>query len=317
MCKEYGGYLALDEYDGEEYHGKSIALNCGRNALAYLIESKNIKRIHLPYFLCESVSNVCSRYNLNVEYYRVDARLRPVLSEELCKKDWVCLVNYYGQLKSNEILNYKRKYPNLILDNAQAFFEAPLEQIYTLYSCRKFFGVPDGAYLYTDDILNITDKDCSYERMHHLLGRFEKGANQFYSEYVQNNKLFAEESIKEMSKLTHNLLRGLNYKKIAETRERNFKILCDRFSSINKLDLAIPKGAYMYPLYVEDGERMRQELQRKKIYVPILWPDVLQNCAEDSLAYDMALNILPLPVDQRYEEADMVHIAEEVLKCIN
>lgn len=56
--KEIGGYIELDTYRGKMLHEKAVALNCGRNALAYLIKSKSIKRILLPYFLCSSVVNV-------------------------------------------------------------------------------------------------------------------------------------------------------------------------------------------------------------------------------------------------------------------
>ena len=56
--KEIGGYIELDTYRGNMLHEGAVALNCGRNALAYLIKSHNIKSILLPYFLCSSVSNV-------------------------------------------------------------------------------------------------------------------------------------------------------------------------------------------------------------------------------------------------------------------
>ena len=35
-----------------------------------------------------------------------------------------------------------------------------------------------------------------------------------------------------------------------------------------------------------------------------------------NVTYEMAENILPVPVDQRYNEADMQYLAEAVLKCI-
>ena len=53
--KEYGGYIELDTYRLPMLHDDAIALNCGRNCLAYLIEAKGISKIKLPYFLCDSV----------------------------------------------------------------------------------------------------------------------------------------------------------------------------------------------------------------------------------------------------------------------
>ena len=41
--KEYGGYIELDTYRLPMLHEDAIALNCGRNCLAYLIEAREIK----------------------------------------------------------------------------------------------------------------------------------------------------------------------------------------------------------------------------------------------------------------------------------
>lgn len=68
----------------------------------------------------------------------------------------------------------------------------------------------------------------------------------------------------------------------------------------------------MYPLYVEHGAEIRKKLQTDKIFVPILWPDVINKCGKDTYEYDMAENILPLPVDQRYGIEDMRYVADKV-----
>ena len=51
---------------------------------------------------------------------------------------------------------------------------------------------------------------------------FERSANEFYSEYIANNKLFAMESVKKMSRLTDNLLHGIDYEMVAKKRQKNF-----------------------------------------------------------------------------------------------
>ncbi len=67
----------------------------------------------------------------------------------------------------------------------------------------------------------------------------------------------------------------------------------------------------MYPLLVENGESIRRRLQRQKIYIPTLWPDVYDLCGRDSTEYNLAQNILPLPVDQRYGPDDMEELADK------
>lgn len=56
--KEIGGYIELDTYTGAMLHEKAIALNCGRGALEYLCEAKMIRKLYLPYFLCDSIPNL-------------------------------------------------------------------------------------------------------------------------------------------------------------------------------------------------------------------------------------------------------------------
>lgn len=318
MKQEYGGYIELDTYQGKEYHENALALNCGRSCLKLLLEKEKIKKIYLPYFCCDSVAQPCRKSGTEIEYYHIKQDFRPIFEKELKENEWVYIVNYYGQLTQSEICSYKNQYQNIVIDNAQAFFESPAEKIDTLYTCRKFFGVADGAYLYTD-ISNVEDdfeKDYSFERMRFLLGRYEKEANEFYQDYVENNHLFREEPVKTMSKLTHNLLRGIDYEKVSQTRKMNFAYLHQKLNSFNRLDLNVPEGAFMYPFYIEGGENLRKQLQKKRIYIPTLWADVFDVCEETDLEYDMAKNILPIPVDQRYTTEDMEYLATEVLKCI-
>lgn len=308
--KEIGGYMELEKYTLSMLHENAIKLNCGRNALAYIIRARKIKKIYIPRFLCGCIESVCKKENVEVSYYSVGMDFLPV-DIEVEDGSYLYLVNYYGQISNEIIKEYSIKYKNLIVDNAQAYFQMPVDGIDTIYTCRKFFGVSDGAILYTDAILqeNI-EKDMSYNRMNFVLGRFEKGASEFYKEASENNDFFDNEPIKEMSPITENLLRAVNYEEIKNKRTENFIFLHENLNCINNLNLNIPQGAFMYPLYIENGDEMRKILQQKKIYIPTLWPDVFDVCDEKSIEYHMSKNILPLPVDQRYNEKDMYYIIE-------
>ncbi len=178
----------------------------------------------------------------------------------------------------------------------------------TLYTCRKFFGVSDGGFLYTDKILDNLKQDESFERIHFVLGRFERSASEFYEEAANNNDVFDEQEMKKMSSLTENILRSLDYDAICGKRTENFKFLNEQLSKINKLSVRDVEGAFMYPLYVTNGAELRKKLQQQKIYIPTLWPDVFDLCSQDMLEYDYAANILPLPVDQRYTINDMEYM---------
>lgn len=314
--REIGGYLELERFHGKEYHENAIRLNCGRNALAYLIEAYGIKRIFLPFFLCDSVVDVCKKYSVEVHFYSIREDFSPILPASLASSDWVYVVNYYGQLDDAFLLCLGEK--NIVLDNAQAFFRMPLPKVPTLYTCRKFFGVSDGAYLYTERLLERSlEIDQSYNRMGFVLGRFERSAGEFYQAASENNRFFSEQPVMSMSLLTQNLLRAVDYEEIKRKRTENFLYLHSVFGRQNKLKLSVPDGAFAYPLYVDDGMRMRKQLAQNKIYIPTLWPNVLDTCPVNSIEYQYAANILPLPVDQRYGKEEMEMIVEEIRQCTN
>ncbi len=314
--KEIGGYIELDRYSLPMLHDDAIALNCGRSCLEYVIKSRNIRKILLPYFLCDSVTKVCEKSGVQVSYYHIDMNFR-ISCVELKDDEWLYIVNFYGQLSNEELSEYERKYGRIIVDNAQAYFQPPVDNIDTLYTCRKFFGVADGAFLYTNQSLCCEfPVDESFKRMNFLLGRYERTASEFYQEYVKNNALFSSEPIKQMSLLTKNLLHALDYEKTKQIRTINYKYLHNALKDINKLNLIIPDGAFMYPLYIDNGAEIRKKLQQKKIYIPTLWPYVFEICDKNDIEYRMAENILPIPVDQRYDENDMEYIISIISELI-
>lgn len=308
--REIGGYIELEKYNLPMWHESAIALNCGRNCLAYIIQARKIKKIALPYFLCDSVSNVCKKYEVQIRYYSIDETFIPY-DFSLDEDEWLYLVNYYGQLSNDYFEEMCRKYERIIVDQAQAYFQMPVKGVDMLYTCRKFFGVPDGAFLYTDAILDEKlEQDESFERMHFLLGRYEKTASEFYNEYVENNKMFANEEIKRMSKLTTNLLHAINYENVKQKRTENFNYLFTNLDKYNLLQLRNVQGAFAYPLMVENAVHIRKKLLEKKIYIPTLWPNVLKDVLPSEIEYKMAQNILPLPCDQRYDTSDMEMIVK-------
>lgn len=294
-------------------HEGAVALNCGRSALQYICVAKHINKIWLPYFLCESVCHLLSKCNVETCFYELDRNFIPKLDAVQNKGDWVYIVNYYGRIDNKILSQLRQQYGHIIVDNSQAYFQDPLEGVDTFYTCRKYFGVPDGAFLYTDNrSLVVADRDESFDRMHYVLGRFEHPTSEFYSEYVQRNKAFADEPMRRMSLLTDNLLRGIDYVNVRQIRENNYRYLSERLLAINRLDTNknIPAGPFAYPFLIENGRNLRKRLIENKIYVPLLWPGSLASCAADSWEYHLAVDLLPLPIDQRYGDADMQRIAD-------
>ena len=315
--REIGGYIELDTYRDQMLHEDGILLNSGRGCLWYLLKARKIRKIVLPLYCCDCVREACAKVGTEVRYFSVDEQFLP-RDVQLEEGEWLYLVNHYGQLTQEQIRRLKAQYGRLIVDEAQAYFAEPVTGVDTLYTCRKFFGVADGGILYTDaDLAEELVTDESFARMGFLLVRYERTASEFYADYVANNEIFAEEGTKRMSKLTQNLLHALDYDFIRERRRANFEFLDRALRKYNRLSVHSVDGAFAYPLMVEHGADIRKALIAEKIYIPCLWPNVLDDAEKGSWDYQLAADILPLPVDQRYGLEDMEYLAEEVQRCIS
>lgn len=315
MHKEIGGYLELERFTGPMLHEKALALSSGRACLSYLIEQRKIRKIALPDFNCDIVEAVCRAHEVETRFYPVGADLRPkTLQTE--EDEWLYLVNFYGQLSADELQRIAACVPRLIVDNAQAYFDLPLKGVDTLYTCRKFLGVPDGGFLYTEAPEKTLPADESRERMGFVLGRFERPAGEYFAAAAQNNDDLSMEP-KSMSELTKNLLHAVDYDRVKTKRTENFRLLHEGLGSVNCLNLRVTEGAYAYPLMLPEGQKIRKKLIEQKIFVPMLWPNVPEQQPADSEACRLAEQILPLPCDQRYGAEEMAFIIKAVRDCLN
>ena len=117
-----------------------------------------------------------------------------------------------------------------------------------------------------------------------------------------------------MSPFSRNILRGVDYSWVRQVRESNFSYLSKRLGQYNLWPLQERPGTYMYPFRCQNAPALRQKLIAQKIYIPVLWPNVLEDLPSDSLEYHMANDILPLPIDQRYDEKDMKYLCDTLLE---
>lgn len=311
--KEIGGYFGLEEGNSKtEYYSSLIKLNLARNALAYILKARKIKKVYIPFFLCDTVYLTCKKEKIEYEFYKINKDFMPIFERKLESDEYIYIVNYFGQLTNNLIKKLSKKYKNVIVDNVQAFFQKPLKNIDTIYSCRKFFGVPDGAYLSSNKLL--TQKlaiDDSSKRLAHLYGRKKDGASAHYNEYLKNEKYFYSLDLKKMSSFTNELVNKLDYRNIKKQRKRNFDYLNRHLKMFNLLKVKSISGAYCYPLIIKDAGKIRKKLIEKNIYVPLLWPNIL-----DEETQEFSKLILPLPCDQRYTKNEMNIIVKEIKLCL-
>lgn len=314
--KEIGGYFGLEKLISNEYYPDLVAVNNARCALLYIIKARHYNKVYLPYFLCDSVRLVLERERIPFEEYRINRAFLPELDINTSSDEVVYIVNYYGLLCEEQLNSLKERYGNIVVDNAQAFFVRPIKGIDTLYSCRKFFGVPDGGYAYTSaEFQENIPVDVSMDRMKHVLGRFEGDcASDYYDFFNNNDESFKEIELRLMSKLTHNILGAIDYQAAKRRREKNFLFLSNALGERNLLKVKCPPGPYAYPFYIQNGMTVKKQLAKRKIYVATLWPNVIGTGLD--LETELTENILPLPCDQRYSEEDMQLVVDAVKEII-
>lgn len=305
-----GGYLGLELRKGEEYHKYAVRLNTGRNALELVLRLRRYRKVYIPFYTCDAILEPFNKLNIDYEFYSINEKLEPLFDYDAIKADeGFIYTNYFGLKQKTVELLAERVGKNLIIDNAQAFFEKPVKGVDTFYSARKFFGVADGAYLYTDAVLSEKFKqDKSFSRMSHLLKRIDCSAEDAYMDYKENEKNLINQPIMEMSKLTSSLLASIDYVAVKNDRRNNYMFFEGYLAEKNLISLKLSEEVPMvYPFMVESAT-LRKKLIDSKVFVATYWPNVFDWCDENKLEYSLAEQIIPLPIDQRYNKDDLLNI---------
>ena len=307
-----GGYFELETVRGCGLHPQAAALNSGRHSLEYILRRRgNVARVYLPYYTCSVVLQPLERLGIPHSFYHVDERLRPADLPEPKEGELVIGTNYFG-IGGAMLRDMAARFGNrLLVDNAQALYDAPMEGADTFYSPRKFFGVPDGGYAYcvADTALELP-QDSSWQLMQHLLQRVDEGPESGYAAFRQNSESLAQKPLMRMSRLTRRLLGGIDYPAAAEARRANYTALHRSLGNSNKLHADLPADAVpmVYPYWVENGAQLRQRLIANRVFVATYWPNVLEWSAPSTLEHELASNLLALPIDQRYGAGEMQRI---------
>lgn len=303
-----GGYLELELNRGKEYHSSCIKLNSGRAAFEYVLRARNYKKVYLPIFTCDAMLEPIHKLKLEYELYSIEENFKPKIDFGRIERDSVFVYNNYFGINSDHVKTTLRKITNVIIDNSQAFYAKPEINYDVFYSPRKFYGIPDGGYLYTNRTLDYElEKDMkSHIRFVHLIGRINKGAEEYYTEFKRNDASL-DEPLKTMSALTQRLLQNIDYEYIKKVRKKNFSLLHSKLSDSNKLKFTLKDTdvPMVYPYLITNGSKLKKKLISKKIFVPTYWPNVKEWSEQGSFEYNLYDNLVALPIDQRYGKVEM------------
>ena len=319
--KSIGGYFELELNRGALVHREAMALNSARNCLKLLLLSRKAKVVYVPYYTCEVVVQTLQELDVKITFYNIDRSLEIESVPELGEKEVLLYTNYFG-IKDTYIRNLAEKYgKSLIIDNAQAFFSTPIPGISTFYSPRKFFGVSDGGFLYSDMEIpeyGFLEHDISYNRMLHLLKRSDVSAEYGFGDFQENERALDSAPIRRMSVITRKILDSIDYRAVCRQRIKNFKYVHSFLGEFNRLPISHDSMSVpmVYPFLHDNSIGLVEYLQKNKVYVARYWPNVLEWCDKVVLEYTLASTLISVPIDQRYTQIEMSYIISLILKYI-
>lgn len=324
MNKAIGGYFEKEPRTVEEHaipQKNGILLNTARNAFEHILRMlPDVTGVYLPYYTCDVMLQPLKRLkDVAFAHYHLNHKLEIADEIELEKGQYIVVNNYYG-IKDEYVSRMAEKYKDrLIVDNAQAFYAPVIDGIKAIYSARKFFGVPDGgiAYLPNDNKQwEWYETDDSVDRLDHLTIRLEQGPEAGYAKYREAEDKLDYQPIMQMSAYTRDALSHIDYDIAQEVRRRNFRILHEALSNYNVLpipDMETFACPMTYPFLDARKRDWRYKMKEQRIFIPKFWPNVISYGHFDFESM-LADRIMPLPIDQRYNEEDMKRIIDVILK---
>ena len=313
-----GGYFELELPDKWELpYPAAQGFQSARAAFFALIRAGRPKRVWMPRYSCDAMLAPLEQENIECVWYDVNDQLVIDQKLEIETNDWLLYVNYFGVCNKQAEELIRRLSPDqVVLDYSQAFFAPPQEEVLaTVYSPRKFFGVPDGGLIISKIPIEVPkEQDAnSFRRMSHLIRRLGDCPQAGFDDFKRAEESLTEIEPKRMSLLTTRILSSIDYERASKKRSENFFFLHERLREKNKLavDVSCVAAPLCYPFLASDPG-LRKRLIDSGIFIATYWPDAIGRVNED-WSEKMVRKLLPLPIDQRYGAREMQRITAIIL----
>lgn len=326
--------LLLDsDFDiGVETDSKRREFASGRTALyAILLDLKShgYNRIVVPDFLCGSILLPIFALGLKWEKYHINKNMMPELSENcLIPHSAILLINYFGMLDLAEMVSWLKTYGDIkvIIDDVQAYFSEHIANAdYRFISLRKWFPVPDGAYVYAEEnVLNRLEKFsregefAKYKFAGNLLKNYTAliGDDFLLDLIGQGEDEIDKDYLVKHTCISDYIMPQLDLTRIANQRKSNARILHETLLEMGITHLYSCEVVPLFvPILLSDRDNVRKILFQNNIFCPIHWPVPEVYKGEINPLYDKELSLI---CDQRYGEEEMRRQLEVIKnECYN
>ena len=315
--RPFGGYFELEVgRAGKPYHAGRLALCSGRACFGRILDEIRPRRVHVPFYVCDAVTVPLRGRGIAISTYALTECLDPAAPIDLAEDEAVVTVNYFGLKNASMRKHAQRDRGRAIIDDTQAFFARGYPGAWSFNSARKFFGVADGGYAIGPGLVSEDRPRLDHPHIDHLVARLQGDVSGGYASYLEAEAAVTDAPL-GMSHLSERLLAAVDYDEVAAVRRRNYQRVHERFGANNRLPAALltlgSQVPYCYPLLPDRPAPARESFWKAGLYVPVLWPE-LERRPEAGVDWErrLAAELLPLPIDQRYGEADIDQLCRRV-----
>lgn len=340
MSLKIADFLAVGKESAWPSYEDRFCVHCdsGRTALDLSLrhwceQGRKPSAIWLPHYLCQSVATRLQHNRVPLRFYEDGPGniigFEPPLPQS---DDLVVVVHYFGCVNT-KMLDFAARNARewgLIEDCVQSAYSVGVgvSGEYAVNSMRKWWPAPDGAGLYLagdgwSAPLARPDEGFVSRRLVAKLIRDQRtDSEQRYLELVADSEARLDASVAshEPSWVSASILESVDLRLMITRRRMNFEILSHRLQSlveaglpISLLHFEIENGevplAFPILLPTDLRDPLRRFLTERRIFCPVHWHLLSQ---ASIAAQSLSSQLLSLPLDQRYTDVDMHHLADAI-----
>ena len=312
------------------------------------------RRVLLPAYICSSVIRSFPKecvffYDLGDDFTIEERILVKMLESGEFDGGFFYLVHYFGWLQQDVTLQHiqelcKSHHITIIEDTTHSIFtkERTIGD-YCIASLRKWMPVPEGGVIYS-----MYDLPQTWRKLEHIrssgkinamvLKQVFLGQMRDYKElagltvfneayrhiFMQEEERIDREKYYAISDLSAFLLQCEDVSEIERARRKNYQYLGEllyregislygwkQYQKNDNSELTVP---YTALLRLRDRNQLRNYLMDHKIYCAVHWPIEMQEQYTHIHVSEWSKQLISLPIDQRYRDAEMEFLAEMVIK---
>ncbi|SEI18966.1 hypothetical protein [Tardiphaga sp. OK245] len=333
-----GGFFELHEADGASEgasvldawagSGDYVTFVNARSAFAGLARQLPTASIWLPAFSCVDLLDGLDM--ARVRFYPLLDGFQPDLNvlDSLAEAGDLMLVNaYFGQGAAAETRAFATSRPDLwtIEDCAQALDPGTMWSHWRLYSPRKLFGVADGGILVARNrggLLPAPERapDATSLWVAPLLRHQDPDGlnNAAWHAANQEKERRMTASPEAISQRSLDLLSRTSLQSLREPRLQNWQFLDRSLRAWSALPCPITSPPLGYVIRVPSGRRksLLRKLHAERIFAAVHWAEIAGPACDFPLERQWSCELVTLPCDHRYREAEMDRIANRVASLL-